>query len=296
MAVRRASHSGSWYSDSAKELGKQLETWLNTADLTHGPARAIIAPHAGYQYCGACSGFAYRQVSPVVVRRVFILGPSHHVRLGGCALSTATKYCTPLYDLRIDTQVYADMEATGQFEWMNMSMDEDEHSIEMHLPYIAKIMEDFKDSFTIVPVLVGSLTPEKEAMYGRVFSRYLADPQNLFVISSDFCHWGHRFRYTYYDRNWGEIYQSIQTLDRTGMDIIETLNPATFTEYLKKFGNTICGRHPIGVLLQAVQSLQKSGNNGHKMSLKFLKYAQSNQCCSMNDSSVSYAAAALTFE
>jgi AmmeMemoRadiSam system protein B len=73
----------------------------------------------------------------------------------------------------------------------------------------------YKDSFTIVPVLVGSLTPEKEAMYGRIFSRYLADPQNLFVISSDFCHWGHRFRYTYYDRNWGEIYQSIQTLDRT---------------------------------------------------------------------------------
>jgi len=73
----------------------------------------------------------------------------------------------------------------------------------------------YKDSFTIVPVLVGSLTPEKEAIYGRIFSRYLADPQNLFVISSDFCHWGHRFRYTYYDRSWGEIYQSIQTLDRT---------------------------------------------------------------------------------
>lgn len=35
-----------------------------------------------------------------------------------------------------------------------------------------------------------------------------------------------------------------------GMDIIETLNPAMFTEYLKKYGNTICGRHPIGVLLQ----------------------------------------------
>lgn len=35
-----------------------------------------------------------------------------------------------------------------------------------------------------------------------------------------------------------------------GMDIIETLNPAMFTEYLKKYNNTICGRHPIGVLLQ----------------------------------------------
>ncbi|XP_067000842.1 protein MEMO1 [Anabrus simplex] len=296
MAVRRASHAGSWYSDSPKELKEQLDTWLNTADLCHGPARAIIAPHAGYQYCGPCSGFAYRQVSPVVVRRIFILGPSHHVRLGGCALSTASKYRTPLYDLKIDSQVYRELEASGQFEWMNLTVDEDEHSIEMHLPYIAKAMEDYKDSFTIVPVLVGSLTSEKEAMYGRIFSRYLADPQNLFVISSDFCHWGHRFRYTYYDRSWGEIYQSIQTLDRTGMDIIETLNPVAFTEYLKKFGNTICGRHPIGVLLQAVHSLKKSPTNGHKMSMKFLKYAQSSQCCNMSDSSVSYAAAALTFE
>lgn len=35
-----------------------------------------------------------------------------------------------------------------------------------------------------------------------------------------------------------------------GMDIIETLDAPAFTEYLKKYGNTICGRHPIGVLLQ----------------------------------------------
>jgi predicted class III extradiol MEMO1 family dioxygenase len=33
------------------------------------------------------------------------------------------------------------------------------------------------------------------------------------------------------------------------MDIIETLNPSAFTDYLRKYGNTICGRHPIGVLL-----------------------------------------------
>lgn len=296
MSARRATHAGSWYSDSSKELGKQLDNWLNAADLIHGPARAIIAPHAGYQYCGACSAFAYRQVSPVVVQRVFILGPSHHVRLAGCALSTATKYRTPLYDLRIDANVYADLDATGQFERMNMDVDEDEHSIEMHLPYIAKVMEEYKDSFTIVPVLVGSLSPDREAAYGRIFARYLADPQNLFIISSDFCHWGHRFRYTYYDRNWGEIYQSITKLDRTAMDIIETLNPSAFTDYLKKYGNTICGRHPIGVLLQAASYLQRAGTNGHKMSLKFLKYAQSSQCISMNDSSVSYAAGALTFE
>lgn len=98
---------------------------------------------------------------------------------------------------------------------MSISVDEAEHSIEMHLPYIAKVMVDFKDYFTIVPILVGSLTTGEEELYGSILAPYLADPQNLFVISSDFCHWGRRFRYTFYDKSWGEIHQSIQTLDRT---------------------------------------------------------------------------------
>lgn len=51
-------------------------------------------------------------------------------------------------------------------------------------------MESKKDQFTIVPVLVGALKEGKEAVYGKLFSTYLADPQNLFVVSSDFCHWG----------------------------------------------------------------------------------------------------------
>ena len=88
----------------AKELERQLQTWLGQAELTHGPARAIIAPHAGYQYCGSCAAFAYRQISPAVVKRIFILGPSHHVRFSGCYLSPALKCETPFYDLTVDQQ------------------------------------------------------------------------------------------------------------------------------------------------------------------------------------------------
>uniref|UniRef100_A0A8D8WNP3 Protein MEMO1 n=1 Tax=Cacopsylla melanoneura TaxID=428564 RepID=A0A8D8WNP3_9HEMI len=296
-STRKASHAGSWYVSSPKELDKQLGNWLNNAELSHGPARAIISPHAGYRYCGECAAFAYRQISPASVQRIFILGPSHFYRLGGCALSGAKKYSTPLYDLKIDSQIYSDLEATNKFETISMDVDEEEHSLEMQIPYIAKVMEDFKNNFTIVPVMVGSLSTAREAEYGRIFAPYLADPRNLFVISSDFCHWGDRFRFTYYDSSYGEIHQSIEALDRKGMDTIETLNPASFTEYLEQFGNTICGRHPIGVLLQAVKHLQaNSVSNGHKLNMKFLKYSQSQRITHKNDSSVSYAAAALVME
>ncbi len=148
--------------------------------------------------------------------RVFILGPSHHVRLSCCTLSSASKYATPLYDLEIDQSIYSQLESNhpNAFERMNLGVDEDEHSLEMTLPYIAKIMEGRKNSFTIVPIMVGSLTPEKEAFYGAILSPYLADPSNLFVVSSDFCHWGSRFRYNYYDSSKGPIHSSISHLDK----------------------------------------------------------------------------------
>ena len=77
------------------------------------------------------------------------------------------------------------------------------------------------------------------------------------------------------------------------MDIIESLDHESFSHYLKKTGNTICGRHPIGVFLGAVNAMRQIGNGMH-MKLKFLNYAQSNACKSQRDSSVSYAAASFT--
>jgi len=48
-----------------EQLNQQLDCWLSeAAQATHAPARAIISPHAGYQYCGSCAAYAYKQVVP----------------------------------------------------------------------------------------------------------------------------------------------------------------------------------------------------------------------------------------
>lgn len=72
----------------------------------------------------------------------------------------------------------------------------------------------FRNQFTVIPILVGSISLEVEATYGELLAPYLADSQNLFVISSDFCHWGKRFSYTYYDESCGPIHKSIEKLDK----------------------------------------------------------------------------------
>jgi len=289
--MRKASHAGSWYSDNPKELNRQLETWLAQANVNHGPARALIAPHAGYVYCGSTAAYAYKQINPQNVKRIFVLGPSHHVCLSGCALSQCSYYRTPFYDLIVDQSVNHELKETNMFEEMDLKTDEAEHSIEMHLPFIAKVMENQMNAFTIVPILVGSLSPSRQAAYGKIFARYIADPHTVFVISSDFCHWGQRFHFTPIDRTCGEIYQSIERMDREGMKLIESLDPLAFNDYLKRTNNTICGRHPISVMLHAAEYFHQMNN--HRADFCFLDYSQSNQCRSSHDSSVSYASGSL---
>ena len=141
-------------------------------------------------------------------------------------------------------------------------------------------------SYKVVPILVGSLSNQRQAFYGKIFAKYIADPNNLFVISSDFCHWGNRFRYTPLESlthgNGRQIHEQISALDQRGMDAIASLDPAVFNDYLKKTQNTICGRNPIAVMLQAAEYFRQMNN--HNAEFRFLKYAQSNKCRNSNDS------------
>lgn len=282
--AREARHAGSWYIDDEGALAEELDTWLAATGVAPTPdARAIIAPHAGYSFSGRCAAFAFAQIDPASVKRVFILGPSHHHYTRKCMLTGTSVYKTPVGDLPVDQEVCAALRATGQFDVMPQDVDEAEHSMEMHLPYLARVFRG--RSVTLVPILIGALTPEAEAKYGELLASYLGDPANFFSVSSDFCHWGARFHFTYHEAQHGPIHKSIEALDKRGMDLIEAVDPRAFAAYLRESENTICGRHPIAVLLHMLTA------HGERLVVEFVRYEQSSRCKSMRDSSVSYASA-----
>ncbi|KAF9515600.1 hypothetical protein BS47DRAFT_1371987 [Hydnum rufescens UP504] len=334
MAARFATHAGSWYTEDEPILNGELDAWLaEVPGAPDGPpfkgCKAIIAPHAGYSYSGPTAAWAYKSIDTTGIKRVFILGPSHHVYLEGCAITSCSKYSTPLGDLPIDEDTNSELQKTGNFDLMSLSTDQDEHSIELHLPYVRKIFDGV--DIKIVPILVGSLKLQQERRFGEILAPYLASPDTLFVISSDFCHWsvfplGSRFSYTFYyptplpcsnptrlTRNSNTtsliqrpIHQSITDLDHEAMDIL-ALDPssastrdahAAFAAYLARTKNTICGRHPIGVLLGALTAIERgldADQGGKKVTLRWVRYAQSSPCVDVRDSSVSYASAYVVF-
>ena len=200
----------------------------------------------------------------------------------------------------------------------------------------------------LVPILVGSISTSSEKTFGALLAPYLADPHSLFVISSDFCHWGARFRYTHYHPpgsddlaagstltskdfaektaaggGGGPVWKGIEKLDHLGMEAIafggggggtqdddheqkakttkDKKNAAQahdeFAAYLRQTKNTICGRHPIGVLLGALAALEasQSGPQAPSMRCEWVRYEQSSHVEHLSDSSVSYASAFVAF-
>ncbi len=100
----------------------------------------------------------------------------------------------------------------------------------MHLPFIRKVFEG--KVIKLVPLMIGHVPEDKFEVYGKILSKYLSDPETLFVVSTDFCHWGKRFKFTYQNKDFELIHQSIEYLDREGMNLIESHDLQGFQKYL----------------------------------------------------------------
>jgi len=286
QTVRKASFAGSWYEGNKDVLTKSLLNWIsltkpslsNTQKL-----KAIIVPHAGYSYSGPTAAWSYAQINPDNYDRVFLLGPCHQLYLNGCGLTSCSNFETPLGNIAIDTEIVEELSKYKHFSKVKKKDEENEHSLEMQLPYLKVIFGD--RNFKLIPLMVGNLSEEAEEYFGTVLKPYVENEKTLFVISSDFCHWGNNFDYLYYDKNDGDIFQSIEKLDKRGIELIEKQEAKMFQGYFKETENTICGRHPIAVFLFALTV----SNLSKKFKSKLLCYSQSNQVKRKNESSVSYA-------
>jgi len=330
MGTREASHAGSWYEDDPEVLSSQLDEFLGRVpaklddnQLPTPGARVIIAPHAGYSYSGPCAAWAYKALDLRSAKRVFILGPSHTYYLRGCALTTFDKYETPFGDLVVDKATTTELRKTGRFSDMPARREVDEHSLEMHVPYLWKTLEqafgtDSSKYPPIVPILVGNASEEEEKSWGQLLSEYLKDPETAWIVSSDFCHWGSRFSYRPEFHNgvvrdlddkddvlrvttdWSkeaadpkrpEIHEVIKVLDQMAMDAVESGAHSEFCKVILQTRNTVCGRHPIGVIMAALEAAVEEGSGGNRGKFRFVQYQRSNLVKKERDFSVSYASA-----
>ena len=234
--IRQTAVAGTFYPDDAQELSRQIDQFLAEAESTHHQAtqtsvpihipKAMIVPHAGYMYSGSIAASAYASQIPThnIINRVILLGPSHRVAFSGLASCSATHYNTPLGSIPLDRNTLDKLARLPQVN-ENDEAHLYEHSLEVQLPFLQKILDDF----VLVPLVVGDALPNQVA---EVLDSVWGDEHTLIVISSDLSH--------YHD------YATAQQMDRKTSDAIEHLNPDAI-HY-----DDACGRNPMkGLLLMA---------------------------------------------
>lgn len=297
MLVRPATHAGSWYSADSASLHSQLSRLLAPHKPQKG-ARILIGPHAGYTYCAARLAEAYGAWDTTGTKRVFILGPSHHVYFSDAArVLHYAAYDTPLGVVPVDRTVCGALAALKAFEYMLADTDDDEHLFEMHAPFVALRSQDAP--LAIVPIMISGLSARLREDVVEALLPYLQDEENTFVILLDFCHWGRRFGYTPFaagecvggvGKAGDPLHEQIAALDHAAMDVAAAGSAAAWDEYIRATGNTICGQKPVAVVLRLVEELRRrGGRTASDAVFEWAGYSQSNAVTRASDSSVSYA-------
>jgi MEMO1 family protein len=230
--IRPPAVAGMFYPSNPKELEASIQYYLSEAAAKFEPAgetapKAIIAPHAGYVYSGLTAAAVYNRLAPArdIIKRVVILGPCHRVAVNGLALPSTEVFATPLGEVPLDMDAVASIIALPQVEIFNDTHIED-HSLEVHLPFLQKVLGEF----SIVPMIVGQASPEQVA---EVLETLWGGPETLILISSDLSH------YLAYDR--------AKALDEQTRQAIERLDAGALNS------EQACGRHSIKGLLQVAQ-------------------------------------------
>ena len=221
--------AGLFYSGQAGQLQQDVDSLLNAASPIecHKKPKAIIAPHAGYVYSGPSAAKVYQLLLPFreSYRHVVLLGPSHRVGFNGIATSSADYFSTPLGDVPCDRPLIETALTCAGVQCLDQAHAE-EHSLEVHLPFLQTVLSDFK----LTPLVVGDCLP---SMCGEVINTLWGEPDTLFVISSDLSH--------FLD------YDTANALDQKTCQAIEAFDGDAISY------EQACGRNPIKGLLNAAQ-------------------------------------------
>ena len=205
-------------------LGRSVDAFLDAQEAWELPAKAVVAPHAGYVFSGAVAGGAFAAVRHrrAEVRRVVLLGPAHCLPFRGIAVPRAEAMATPLGAVRIDGEAIALALTQPEVVELDQAFD-GEHCLEVELPFLQRAFGDV----AVVPLLVGQTSG---AAVEALLRRLWGGPETLIVVSSDLSH--------FHD------YETAQRIDGITTRLVETLDHERLT------GDMACGYKPLRGLLR----------------------------------------------
>ena len=249
--IRKPAVAGAFYTGNKEMLIKEIESYLSEVDVSiDANVRGIIAPHAGYIYSGKVAAYGYKTVQGKQYDKVVVFAPSHRAMFDGVSIFQGKGYETPLGIAPIDTDTVKKLISTSSLINFYPVAHEEEHSLEVQVPFIQATMKDFK----LIPVLVGNQDISQLKHVAEIFYNMFKNENVLYIASTDLSH--------FYNS------ETASKLDSVAIETIRALDYMNFYNAIKERKAEACGAGPVTILLYLAKL-----NNWNKC--KILKYADS---------------------
>lgn len=253
--MRSPAVAGAFYSANENTLKKQIENCFlhklgvgKLPQLKKGERRikGMVVPHAGYMYSGPIASHSYFALAEDGFPSSFIiLGPKHHWQGSAIALTTEN-FLTPFGEVKIDQDLAKELHK-GIID-NDIYAHEEEHSIEVQLPFLQFIKKEIK----FVPIAIGIDDYESAKEIGEIIKNAIKGKDVVVLASSDFTHF--------------EGQQKAEKKDKIAIDDILNLNAKKLYDDVHKYDISMCGYMAVATMLNSVDgkkcSLLKYGTSG----------------------------------
>jgi AmmeMemoRadiSam system protein B len=271
--IRQPAVAGMFYTANPKALDREIDQMLEEVIVPQikGSLVALIVPHAGYTYSGATAAHAYKLLQINPVQTVIVISPSHREYFKGISIFNGDAYRTPLGNVALDSTLIDDLMKDENIIELSDRGHLAEHAIEVQLPFLQKVLGDFK----LVPVIMGDQNRELCYHLSNKLAKVLKGKNALIVASSDLSHY--------------HTADEADALDKITIDDLIKFDHEQLAHDIENARTEACGGGPIIAALSAAKML---GANH----VEILHHCNSGNITGERDAVVGYLSAAITRE
>jgi AmmeMemoRadiSam system protein B len=232
--------AGYFYPASAAEIRAMMAKFVDK-NAPREEAVGLLVPHAGYQYSGAVTGAA---LSRIKFKDTFIImGPTHSGLGKPFSVWTGGTWRTPLGDVQVDAELANKMVALSHHLEEDYRAHQEEHAVEVQLPFLQYIKPDVK----IVPVILSGAPLSVYKEIGRDIARAITEFKREAVImaSGDMTHY--------------EPHHVAREKDMKAVEAMLALDEDELTQRYRRLNISMCAYAPVVCLMAAAKELGATG-------------------------------------
>ncbi len=255
--IRFPAVAGQFYPAEKNNLEGMIENFLKEAKIPKIKEEifGIIAPHAGYIFSGFVAAHCYKAIENKNFESVVLIGDSHYERFDGVSVWERGFWETPLGKVKIDEKLAEKLLKESKRFFIRDSAHLFEHSLEVQLPFLQKVLKEFK----ILPIIFGSEDKDWKNLANSIL-KLMREKKILIVVSSDLSHY--------------PPYEIAKKVDSETIDAILSSDPKIFKEKIEKLKEKFFQVDTLACAQDSIKTILEISKN-LKGKAKLLKYQNS---------------------